>query len=284
MISLAGQRSIIIKTGLDLIGESPVDPTTGVTSFTGNTANIEDHGVDLTFHANNTFGAFRWNSILLFSYVRDKVTKYEQVQAAVNNYLEWVRSTHLLVVRCIQSMHCVGRGWIIRQAIRKVILTGRGKRQVQVTEDYNSILFSPDLSNLIYKGPAKSTLFWRLAKQSLSGGNGGCRAISFISWGTSSGGLRSTIQRCLVAFRRGTRIMTGAGGIRGMNCIRMYRRCPFRTCHPINHGIIFIKIRKCLIENGDLVRLQDVQLTYDLSRADHPKLPMEQIADLPVCE
>jgi hypothetical protein len=32
-----------------------------------------------------------------------------------------------------------------------------------------------------------------------------------------------------------------------------------------------------LVENGDLVRLQDVQLTYDFSRAAHPKLPMEQL-------
>ena len=114
MINLAGQRNIIIKTGLDLIGESPVDPTTGVTSFTGNTANIEDHGVDLTLHLNNTFGAFRWNSFLLFSYVRDKVTKYEQVQATVYRlfefgYTESTRWSSIVFSLCL----AIGRGLII---------------------------------------------------------------------------------------------------------------------------------------------------------------------------
>jgi hypothetical protein len=39
----------------------------------------------------------------------------------------------------------------------------------------------------------------------------------------------------------------------------------------------FYQNSEILVENGDLVRLQDVQLTYDLSRAGHPKLPMEQL-------
>ena len=40
---------------------------------------------------------------------------------------------------------------------------------------------------------------------------------------------------------------------------------------------IFYENSEVLVENGDVVRLQDVQLTYDLSRAEHPKLPMQQI-------
>jgi len=39
----------------------------------------------------------------------------------------------------------------------------------------------------------------------------------------------------------------------------------------------FFENSEVLVENGGLVRWQDVQLTYDLSRADHPKLPMQQL-------
>src|SRR6202035_5755594 len=94
------------KTGLDLIGQSPVDPTTGVASFTGNTANIRDRGVDLTFRVANTFGPFRWNSILLFSYVKDKVTKYDQVQVTVGDYLT-VSALNPLVSHPLDSVYAL---------------------------------------------------------------------------------------------------------------------------------------------------------------------------------
>ncbi len=84
---LGGTIEYYIKSGNDLIGQSPVDPTTGVTVFTGNTANMRDHGVDITLHADNHLGAVRWNSVLLFSYVLDKVTAYKQKLGSVGNYL-----------------------------------------------------------------------------------------------------------------------------------------------------------------------------------------------------
>ena len=62
-----------------------------------------------------------------------------------------------------------------------------------------------------------------------------------------------------------------------MNCIRIYHPSQFRTLPQISHGMSFIKFSEVLVENSDLVRLQDVQLTYDFSRTDHPKLPMEQL-------
>jgi hypothetical protein len=39
----------------------------------------------------------------------------------------------------------------------------------------------------------------------------------------------------------------------------------------------FYENSEVLIEKGDLIRLQDIQLTYDLSRVEHLKLPMQQL-------
>jgi len=259
-----------------LIGESPIDPTTGVTSFTGNTANIRDHGVDLTLHANNTFGAFRWNSVLLFSYVRDKVTKYEQIQAAVNNYLT-VNTLNPLLGHPLYSVYALRwEGLDDLAGNPQGYLNGAGQTPGKVTEDYNAILFSPDLSNLIYKGPAsppyfggwRNNLFWR-------------------QWGLSC----NIVYKLGYVFRRTSINYTTLYGGNSPGHPDYDRRWqnpgdelhtnvpsrPIPILATTQSRDNFYQNSEVLVENGDLVRLQDVQLTYDFSRAAHPKLPMEQL-------
>jgi TonB-linked SusC/RagA family outer membrane protein len=271
-----GTAEYYLKTGLDLIGESPVDPTTGVTSFTGNTANIEDHGFDLTLHANNTFGAFRWNSILLFSYVRDKVTKYEQTQAAVNAYLS-VGILNPLIGHPLYSVYALRwKGLDDSAGNPKGYLNGTGQMPGQVTEDYNSILFSPDLSNLVYKGPVsppffgswRNNLFWRQWGMS-------CNVVYKLGY---------VIRRASINY---TTLYLGTSpghpdyDRRWQNPgDELHTNVPSRpapTLATIQSRDNFYENSEALVENGDLIRLQDVQLTYDFSRAAHPKLPMEQL-------
>ena len=269
-----GTAEYYLKTGLDLIGNSPVDPTTGVTSFTGNTANILDHGVDLIFHANNTFGAFRWNSILLFSYVRDKVTKYEQQQATVNDYLN-PNTLNPLLGHPLYSVYALRwKGLDDSAGNPQGYLNGTGQTPGQITENYNAILYSPDLSNLIYKGPAnppyfgswRNNLFWR-------------------QWGVSC----NLVYKLGYVFRRTsidyTTLFTGTSPGHP-DYDRRWRNpgdelhtnvpsLPIPDLATIPSRDNFYQNSEVLVENGDVVRLQDVQLTYDLSRAEHPKLPME---------
>jgi TonB-linked SusC/RagA family outer membrane protein len=271
-----GTAEYYLKTGLDLIGESPVDPTTGVTSFTGNTANIMDHGVDFTFHANNAFGAFRWNSILLFSYVRDKVTKYDQVQAAVNDYLN-VGTINPLVGRPLYSVYALRwEGLDHQTGDPKGFLNGTSQMPGQVTENYDGILFSPDLSNLIYKGPVSPTYFgsWR-------------NSLFWRQWGLSC----NIVYKLGYVFRRTSINYTELfGGISpghpdydrrwqnpGDELHTNVPSLPLPNLSSNGPRDNFYENSEVLVENGDLVRWQDVQLTYDLSRAEHPKLPMQQL-------
>ena len=271
-----GTAEYYIKTGLDLIGESPVDPTTGVTSFTGNTANIRDHGVDFTLHTNNMFGSFRWNSILLFTYVLDKVTKYDQMQAAVNDYLT-INTLNPLVGHPLYSVYALRwEGLDHLTGDPKGYLNGTGQMPGQVTENYNAVLFSPDLSNLIYKGPAsppyfgswRNNLFWR-------------------QWGLSC----NISYKLGYVFRRSsinyTALFTGVSPGHP-DYDRRWRNpgdelhtnvpsLPIPNLSAIEPRDNFYENSEVLVENGDLVRLQDVQLTYDFSRAEHPKFPMEQL-------
>jgi TonB-linked SusC/RagA family outer membrane protein len=271
-----GTVEYYLKTGLDLIGESPVDPTTGVTSFTGNTANIQDHGVDVTIHANNTFGAFRWKSILLFSYVRDKVTKYEQVQAAVNNYLE-VGTLSPLAGHPLYSVYALRwEGLDHQTGDPKGFVNGTGQTPGQITEDYDSVLYSPDLSNLIYKGPVSPTYFggWR-------------NNLFWRQWGLSC----NIVYKLGYVYRRSsifyTYLFNGTSpghpdyDRRWQNPgDELHTNVPSMPIPNLSSNVPrddFYEFSEVLVANGDLVRLQDVQLTFDLSRTEHPKLPMQQL-------
>lgn len=271
-----GTAEYYVKTGLDLIGQSTVDPTTGVTSFTGNTANIRDHGVDMTLHVNNTFGDFRWSSVLLFSFVRDKVTQYSQVQAALQDYLH-VETLNPLVGHPLYSVyalkwegldHLTGdpQGW----------LNGPSQGQGQVTKQYDQILSSPDLSNLIFKGSVNPIYFgsWR-------------NNLYWRQWGLSC----NIVYKLGYVFRRSSIDYSGlfAGTSPGHLDFDRRWQNPGDELHtnvpsmpsPNLAGDIlrdaFYQNSAVLIEKGDQVRLQDVQLTYDLSRVQHPKLPMDQL-------
>jgi len=271
-----GTLEYYTKIGLDLIGQSPVDPTTGVTSFTGNTANIRDRGLDLSFHANNRFGAFRWSSILLFSYVRDKVTRYNQIQAAVADYLS-VGTLNPLVGHPLYSVYALRwEGLNDSTGNPKGYLNGNGQMPGQVTENYNAVLSSPDLSNLVYKGSANPTIFgnWR-------------NNVFWRKWGLSW----NIAYRLGFVFRRTsisyTNLFDGTSpghpdydrrwqnpGDELRTNVPSLPTPNFSTDQPRDN---FYQYSEPLVENGDLIRLQDVQFTYDISRIGHPKLPMENL-------
>jgi TonB-linked SusC/RagA family outer membrane protein len=269
-----GTAEYYMKTGLDLIGQSPVDPTTGVTSFTGNTANIRDHGVDLSLHMNTSFGEFRWNSILLFSYVRDKVTKYNQRQAAVSDYLN-IGTLNPLSGRPLYSVYALKwEGLDHQTGDPKGYLNGPPQSPGQITENYNSILFSPDLSNLIYKGPVSPPYFgsWR-------------NSLFWRQWGLSF----NILYKMGYFFRRGSIDYTDLfeGQSPGHPDFDRRWQNPGDELHtnvpslPVPNFTsnqprdVFYQNSEALIEKGDQVRLQDVQVTFDIHRAAHPKLPAQ---------
>src|SRR3546814_10132304 len=61
---ISGSIEYYHKKGSDLLGFAPVDPTTGITSFKGNVANMVGEGVDLILNTRNVKGDFNWNTNL----------------------------------------------------------------------------------------------------------------------------------------------------------------------------------------------------------------------------
>ncbi len=269
---LGGTIEYYIKSGNDLIGQSPVDPTTGVTVFTGNTANMRDHGVDITLHADNYLGAVRWNSVLLFSYVLDKVTAYKQKPGSVLNYLN-ATTINPLVGKPLYSVYALRWRGLDTAGNPIGKLNGKDTNGKDTTENYGNILGSNDLTNLVYKGPVNPSVFgsWR-------------NSFYWKQWGLSF----NILYKLGYVFRRNSMFYfpfyTGASaGSPDYERRWQHKGDEAHTNVPAMeypgnpNRDLFYQNSEILVVKGDHVRLQDIQLSYDWSRQSHPRLPVEQI-------
>ncbi|WP_229826648.1 SusC/RagA family TonB-linked outer membrane protein [Sphingobacterium griseoflavum] len=73
---LRGSIDLYRRRSVDLIAITPVDPTVGFRRLTMNSANIEGKGMDLQLNSQNLRGALQWSSNLLLSYSKVMVTRY----------------------------------------------------------------------------------------------------------------------------------------------------------------------------------------------------------------
>src|SRR5690606_34014487 len=77
-----------MKNGRDLIGGSSVLPSKGVSSFTGNTADLRSKGFDLTVVSKNTTSEiFQWATTILYQHNVDQVTSYKMTTGNVSDYI-----------------------------------------------------------------------------------------------------------------------------------------------------------------------------------------------------
>jgi len=264
---LSGSIEYYIKSGIDLIGNSPIDPTTGFSNFTGNTANMINHGLDVTLQGNLDLGPVRWNSALLFSFVRDRVTRYLAKQGTVQNYLD-PGTINPLKGRPLYSIFALP--W---RGLNPQDGGPQGLFQGKISTDYGGILNSDTLSNMIFKGAANPTVFgsWR--------NNFYCK-----QWELSF----NIVYKLGYVFRRSSifyynvfsqvspghpdyeRRWQQAGDEKRTNV-------PSMTLVTDYNRDGFYQNSEVLIVRGDHIRLQDLQLGYTFGRRSYPKLPVQAI-------
>lgn len=73
---LYGSLEFYRKIGNDLIGDAPIDPTTGITQIRGNFSGMRSNGVDVQLISKNIDKTIKWNTGLIFNYSSEKVTRY----------------------------------------------------------------------------------------------------------------------------------------------------------------------------------------------------------------
>ena len=157
---LSGSVEYYHKRGLNLIGSTPLDPTAGFniagrTNFTGNNADMKGQGVDVQLLIKKDMRKVLWESSILFSYTTDKVTRFDY-KSSVSDYLSYYPSP--MVGRPRYGIYAFKwAGLDPSTGDPQVFLKG------EKTKDYSTINYDATPDDLEYLGPSLPPYFgsWR---------------------------------------------------------------------------------------------------------------------------
>ncbi|WP_276482050.1 SusC/RagA family TonB-linked outer membrane protein [Paraflavitalea pollutisoli] len=265
---ITGSLEFYLRKADDLIGNSPLDPTTGLSNFRGNTANMKGKGVDITLNTLNIATTqFKWSTNWLFSYTSDQITKYLVQQNNIGSYLntDYINPLEERPVYAIYSLPWRGLDPQNGDPI--------GELDGVPSKDYVNILKSADFSTLRYNGPANPTLYGALRNNIEWKG----LSISFnITW------------KAGYYFRRSSVDYDELLGMntKGHSDFAKRWQSPGDELHtnvpsldyPINTTRNqFYRLSNILVEKGDHFRLQDARIQYNPGYKALRKLPLQSI-------
>jgi TonB-linked SusC/RagA family outer membrane protein len=271
---VTGSVEFYQKNGIDLIGQGPLDPTTGRNSFKGNVASMRGRGWDIELNSNNLNRKIKWSTTLLASYTTDEVTEYKLKNSSIANY--FVDNS---VNRFNGNYTPVeGRPVFSIYSFRSAGLdpeTGspRGFVNGQPTTDYSQLISSATVDSLRYHGSAVPKYF---------------------------GAIRNTLsyKRFTLSFNMTYRLgyYFRRSSVNYYNLFNFYRnghgdferrwQAPGDEMHTQVPSMIFPanSIRDTfygwtegLVEKGDHLRLQDIQLAYTFNSLSLGKVKLKRL-------
>jgi TonB-linked SusC/RagA family outer membrane protein len=249
---LSGTLEYFEKRGLDLIGSTAFAPSTGITVFTGNAAQTRGRGADVSLESRNLAGRLRWGTVLLLSWVSDRVTRYD----AAGDALSYLQSGAL------GAFPLPGRPLYAVYSYRWAGLDARtgdpqGYLDGKVSRDYGAILAAATPRNLVYNGPSRPVVSGAL-RNTL-----GWRGLS----------LSANISYAFGYYFRRNALRYGSdGGLSGQSgdyALRWQRpgdelrtQVPSAPALPDGQRDQFYAYSSALVDRGDHIRLRDVNLSY----------------------
>jgi len=266
---ISGSIEYYLKKSTDLFGNSPLPPSTGLSTFFGNTASISGNGFDVVINSRNIdYGNFKWTSNLMVSYVLDKVTKYDQPVVPLS-YLSLGSGSSGIITPL------VGQPLFGIYSFRSGPLTHdtgdpQGYLNGQLSTDYNSILSNFKFSDLLYNGPARPTTFGSFRNN-----------FSYKYWTLSA----NMIFKFDYYFRKtSTGISYPAivyGAVNKDYANRWQQpgdetktTVPSIQLPPDNNDRdIFYQYSQSLVDRADNIRFQDLRLSYEIPRVKGSKFP-----------
>ncbi|MEJ2884625.1 SusC/RagA family TonB-linked outer membrane protein [Pedobacter sp. GR22-6] len=151
---ISGSVEYYVKDGLDLIATSPIAPQTGISTFTGNTANTHTAGIDLQLNTKNINRSLRWETNFILNFVKDKITEYK---ASIGNNGSIVSSSTNSLSPLEQ--YPINSIFAYRWAGLDANGNPQGYLDNLVSLDYTKIRGSQDRNQLDYFGSATPTSF-----------------------------------------------------------------------------------------------------------------------------
>ncbi|SFU01834.1 TonB-linked outer membrane protein, SusC/RagA family [Algoriphagus locisalis] len=149
---ISGTLEFYQKKGEDLIGDIEVPASSGFSKFRGNFANTATFGFDFNFSTLNIDKGFQWKSDFFWSYVNEKVTRYNYTLSP-SNFLN-TGAINPYEGRPLFGVY--GYDWA---GLNPENGNPMGYLDGVPSEDYRGILNAATLDNLVYAGPGRPVHF-----------------------------------------------------------------------------------------------------------------------------
>lgn len=262
---LSGSIEYYIKDGVDLFGNSLIDYTAGIGSkyVTRNTASTRTNGIDLSLSSQviqtKTLGL---TSHLLLSHTRGKITDYLRDMTSLNNY---ITLTPLQVGKPIYASYSYTYAGLNDQGRPQGYLNG------QPSTDYAGIMYGNDLSGLTYDGPSipewyggwTNSLRWRGVELTIN-----------LTYKFDYLFSRPSFNFSTIANRYGHADYYERWQQPGDE---LHTGVPSFIYPNNNNASSFYGNSSHLVERGDHIRIQYIDLSYTLLKSQLGKLPFQSI-------
>lgn len=260
---ISGSIDGFLKQGIDLIGNTPFPPSTGIVNFKGNYANTKGQGIDVSLNSQNTQGIVVWSTNLIFAYVNDKVVNFK-TKGTNSNYLS--NSSYPLVGRPIYGVYSYE--WA---GLDKATGAPMGILNGLPSMDYPKIISSYSPESLIYHGSARPTHFGAIGNTIAYSGLSLSFNVSYrfnyfyrrksIVYGPTFGLDNSNADYSLRWQKPGDELITQVPSVPLTN--------------NANRDNLY-NLSSTLVEKGDQIRLEDINLSYRIKPSFLKKIDLRQ--------
>ncbi len=239
------------KYGQDLLGDAPLPPSSGLTEFRGNTANIRGKGIDVVINTLNIDRTLKWRTIFLFSHAKDWVTTYKVQHPNISSY---TLGSPPMVSKPVSAIYSYKWGGLDPATGDPIGYVNKTQSQ-----NYADIVNSTDFNDIVYHGPGTPTYFGSLRNT--------------ITWKQFSCSFNITYKLGYY-FRRTSieyRNLFSRSSIGHSDFEKRWQKAGDEAFTDVPSMIYpananrdqFYQYSEVLVEKGNHVRLQDIQLNYD---------------------
>jgi TonB-linked SusC/RagA family outer membrane protein len=250
---ITGSVELYQKSGRDLIEPVNLPLSTGFPSYYGNAAATMTKGIDLTISTANINSAFKWNSILLLSVIKDKLTTYD-----VPMTLGSIQGMMGVIGKPLNSVYSYKWGGLDPASGDPMGYLNGAK-----SKDYVGIINNYNPDSLKYNGSSDPTVFGSIRNDfSFKGISLSVNIIYKFGYVFRRPSVSTNYQDLISSYGNSDYDLRWktAGDERNTSV-------PSLVYPSDDNRNQFYQYSDVLVEKGDHIRLQDIRIAYDLKNS-----------------
>jgi TonB-linked SusC/RagA family outer membrane protein len=267
---ISGRIEYYFKYGTDMLGDKAFPSSSGITMLRGNYSEMKSRGMDLMLTARNPHGLLKWQSTVLVSTARDKVTVYDVIE---NDNIYYVGNTS---TRPMLGQPVYGIYSYKSAGLDPVNGAPRGYLNGQVSTAYNRIITETQVADLEYNGAARPIFFGGL--------NNAFSFYKFTLGFNISYKLGYYFRKPSVNYYNMYNV--GLGGHMNSDFSKRWKKPGDEKLTNVpamgnyistNESDRFYNNSSATVAKGDHIRLQDFSLSFDLDRSNWKNIPVKNV-------